>query len=151
MEVIYFPNFSRYQQFLHSEKSFSFVKTGVIGGLPRRSWGPKAKDLHVRLDSMLLVCLCYYFSFHLTVYSFSCNSRPLIFWLLRPIGFLKCVSGITEVRDNFRCWSRVVRLHADVYVFWQIFSVSHGVHFLILSFSGMVSAAVSLQTNSKWL
>ena len=29
-----------------------------------------AKDLHVRLDSMLLVCLCYYFSFHLTVYSF---------------------------------------------------------------------------------
>ena len=110
-----------------------------------------AKDLHVRLDSMLLVCLCYYFSFHLTVYSFSCNSRPLIFWLLRPIGFLKCVSGITEVRDNFRCWSRVVRLHADVYVFWQIFSVSHGVHFLILSFSGVVSAAVSLQTNSKWL
>ena len=38
-----------------------------------------AKDLHVRLDSMLLVCLCYYVSFLLTVYSFSCNSRPLIF------------------------------------------------------------------------
>ena len=44
-----------------------------------------------------------------------------------------------------------MRLHADVYVFWQSFSVSHGVHFLILSFSGMVSAAVSLQANSKWL
>ena len=85
-----------------------------------------AKDLHVRLDSMLLVCLCYYFSFLLTVYSFSCNSRPLIFWLLRPIGFLKCVSGITEVRDNFRCWSRVIQIcgFMQTFTFFGKFSQS---------------------------
>ena len=85
-----------------------------------------AKDLHVRLDSMLLVCLCYYFSFHLTVYSFSCNSRPLIFWLLRPIGFLKCVSGITEVRNNFRCWSRVIQIcgFMQTFTFFGKFSQS---------------------------
>lgn len=35
--------------------------------------------------------------------------------------------------------------------FWQISSVSHGVRFLILGFNGMVSAAVSLHANSKWL
>ena len=85
-----------------------------------------AKDLHVRLDSMLLVCLCYYFSFLLAVYSFSCNSRPLIFWLLRPIGFLKCVLGITGVRDNFRCWSRAIQMcgFMQTFTFFGKFSQS---------------------------
>lgn len=35
--------------------------------------------------------------------------------------------------------------------FWQISSVSHGVSFLILGFNGMVSAAIYLHANSKWL
>ena len=86
-----------------------------------------AKALRVRLDSMLLVCLCYYFPSTYLVYSFSCNGRPLIvysvcdminlslkiFKLLCLIGFLKCVSGINEVSDVFRCWLRVL----VVYVF----------------------------------